>query len=1583
MNDTHHAVSIWKPGRVLREKSNSLAGMSVHALPLLLLLTMTLALRPPACAQGTCGDGTCDPSETMQSCPQDCGIVLIAEDFEDGQVQGWNYDPAHWQIVTDADAGSKVWKTLPAAAAWATTGSVEWADYSFALQVRRVNSDANIYFRHAGLNGYALLLGSSHITLWTERTGTHQDLAMVPASLGDTWHAYDIELVDTTVTVRLDGVVKLAYTDGDPLASLAGGIALEAYAPDGARFDNIQVTSLLPEIEPLDPWVQTNGPEGGVFHTVELDPADPDTVYAGGYGGVFKSSDAGASWTPLLQLVPASREVRDLILHPTDSRILYALSDQLHRSVNGGQDWTMLADGRGFSCLAMNPAAPERLLAGTPDGSVWLSPDSGATWNDVTANLPGFWIRDVAFGPGDDLWAGTAADPSTGLGFLYHSADNGASWNVVSLGQQADTQVHTLFVDPEDQNVVYVGLNDIHNQMFNAAADVYLLKTTNGGGQWTALHLPWTDAMINVMGRAPYDATLYVGTGGMTFRSADGGQTWTWIGPPGRNGDMYDIAVDPRDTRVLYLPRRAYGIVKSTDQGANWVPINDGLLNTTVSLLALADADGSTLYATSSAGEGTFRGSAYGSQWVNVTAGGIDHPWADELVVSPHDAQTIWEVADVGRVFVSEDSGSTWTRIINPDGAGFRAGTIQAVAVAASDPQVLYTVKAGFGLFKSTDGGATWSFLDQSEVDYTYSLAVDPTDPDIVFSGYNPKPFQDWAMVRRSQDGGLAWTTVLSLPHSSGITSVAIDPQNPDIVYAASTGSSVAGGGQIYRSTDGGDTWGPVNSHFTMLTVWGQPQIIGESTNASTAYAATWLGGTWKTTDAGQSWSRLQGAPLSSTSLTLDPAHPNVLYAADRAGPRFWKSVDGGLTWTATDLSSTGAFLVNRVIVAGGYLWVSTFGPGTHGGKLFRSADGGATLNDVTGTLPRSVLDVAVDPDNPQFVFVTTHIHGAYKSDDFGGTWTEMQNFPDIGGYDIEVDPVAPNIVYAAGMGYATVPAWVMPPAGYTFTDGSGVYKSEDGGQTWNQVLTTSNECRAIRLHPSNHNLLFATALTDGFFVSTDGGSNWTNANAGLDTRNLTSVWAAGNKVYAGSQGFGVYAGDLNTTTGAVTWQAARSNKPVPDVYNLQIQVDPTDSNRIYAGANPGGLFRSDDGGATWYDKNFLTPSVLVDDPRRQGYYTFAINPAVPYEVWVGTWGKGIYKSYDSQDFNIGANGTQFEMMGKHVNALLFHPILGVLAATEEGVYHTTDGGNTWHDLSAGLDTRQVRTLSVDAAGRLLAGTAGYELYERRAGDAAWTQLNALGNFGRLWPIWNNRPLYQYSTLLFHPADPSVIYFGTFPAGIYKSLDGGASWQERNVGWPNDGVFTLVFHPQDTDVVYAGSYNGLNRSLDGGAHWEMWNRGWPGEQWVFSIDFDPRDPQVMYACSKNGENEGTGREGFHGTVMKSTDGGANWFAITYGLDLNQEFYKIIVDRLNPDRLYLATQHSGVFISPNGGADWMPWNDGLTNLAAGTNGNNVTNCMVLSASGRTLYFGSAGSGVFRRTTVKAENAVYLPLVLKVQ
>jgi photosystem II stability/assembly factor-like uncharacterized protein len=344
-------------------------------------------------------------------------------------------------------------------------------------------------------------------------------------------------------------------------------------------------------------------------------------------------------------------------------------------------------------------------------------------------------------------------------------------------------------------------------------------------------------------------------------------------------------------------------------------------------------------------------------------------------------------------------------------------------------------------------------------------------------------------------------------------------------------------------------------------------------------------------------------------------------------------------------------------------------------------------------------------------------------------------------------------------------------------------------------------------------------------------------------------------------------------------------------------------------------------------------------------------------------------------------NGTAQTMRGKNIYSMMIDPSNDniVYVSTDRGIYRTTDGGEHWHSLNNGLDSEDIRILVRGSDGTLYAGSLGYELYTYNEPASQWQQMNAFGNFGTLWPIWNDRAMYQYTSLLFHPTDPDIIYFGTFPAGIYKSIDGGQSWRENNIGWTNDGVFTLVFHPQNPDIIYAGTYNGLNRSIDGGAHWEMWDQGWPDEQWVFSIAFDPNNPDTMYACSKNGEDEGIGREEFHGTVMKSVDGGSHWYTITNGLDVNNEFYKIIVDKFDSDKLYLATQYEGVFISRDGGTHWLPWNEGLTDLEAGTNGNNVTNTLIQSADGYYLYFGTAGSGVFRRMTVKYENSIYLPMV----
>ena len=1362
--------------------------------------------------------------------------------------------------------------------------------------------------------------------------------------------------------------------------------ALSEAPPPSNRADtgDSVIPQMLAPVSNESAWEQTAGPPGGSVMSIAVDPILPSVLYAGmADGGVFRSIDQGEHWESVI-FKPDSY-VGTIAATPYGVFVA-ACNLGFYRSDDHGASWHEVEVAHETRvCSVYYSPHGDVLLVSTQDRRVFVSLDSGEVWREVTGDLPPEEITTMATSGSEEYWVGESNRVNGGL---YHTTDGGRHWERAGFPQPPDTDVSHVLVANDDPSLVLVGLRNVHNEG-RPEGHAYSWLTRDGGESWQPIHGFFDpDNGCWPLAQGP-DGAIYVNNANHLYRSRDRGGTWEHLplreGLAGmKTGDFGRMAIDPTAPDNLYVPV-LNGVAKSTDGGSTWAVKSEGMLLTRISLLAAHPTDSGTIYAASAGGEGTFRTTDYGQHWTWLNGGGIAHPWADELVISPHDPATVWEVADVADVFVTSDGGNNWVRTIHPSGDGFRFGSVHAIAAAPSDPDTIYAVKSGFGIFKSTDGGARWRFLHQSEVDYTYSIAVHPSDPDIVYSGYAPKPFQDWATVRRSADGGDSWETVLEVPRSAGIVSVAIDPNDPDTIYAGSTGKD---GGAVYKSTDGGESWAKLNQHFIMSTVWGQPQLIADPNNPSIVYAATWLGGTWKTTDAGETWTLLEEAPISATALSLNVQDTDVVYLADRSTPTVWKSTDAGSTWEqVANFSSDGALLVMRVLADGDTVYAATFHPNLTGGKMYKSTDAGSTWTDVTDALPKGVLDVAVDPTDPDIVYVTTNINGAHKSMDGGTTWTQLLNFPDVGAYDVEVDLVDPTVLYASARG-GSLPAWFTEiagdrPDGVTFTDDAGVYRSTDSGATWTQILTTTASCRAIRQHPANRNVLFAVDLVDGLKVSTDGGDNWISHNTGLGAAVPTSIAVGGDKMYVGTQGCGVYAGDFDVSSGSLTWQPDRSNKPVPAVYSLQIQVDPTNSDRIFVSSYPGGLYCSDDGGTTFRDKNGITPSVVVDDPVRQGYYTYAMNPNDTNEMWLGTWGKGIFKSYNAMSLDVPANGTDMRMYGKHINQIVVDPDYPdtVYVATEEGVFKTSDGGATWSDFNTGLDTSQIRTLAMTADGKLVCGSLGYELYYYDRPDNRWRQMNAFGEFGTFWPIWDDRPLYQYTSLLFHPTDPNVIYFGTFPAGIYKSTDGGQSWRESNVGWTNDGVFSLVTHPDNPGTVYAGTYNGVNRSTDGGAHWEMWDEGWPDEQWVFSIDFDPRDPNVMYACSKNGENEGRGREGFHGTVMKSTDGGAHWFPITSGLNVNQEFYKIIVDQRDPDTLYLATQGEGVFISHDGSVHWLPWNEGLTNRRAGSNGNNVANTMVLSADGFYLYFGSAGSGVFRRTTVTFDHFVYLPLVLK--
>ena len=1332
-------------------------------------------------------------------------------------------------------------------------------------------------------------------------------------------------------------------------------------------------------------WVQTGGPGGGRISDIAFDSADPSVLYAGGsLEGIYVSTDSGDNWE-LMPFPSHIRGVHTVIADPRASSTIYcAFHGGLLKSSDRGETWHETLDVFGEDpyavfVVARDPLDSDVMYAGgevfSPEGGggVYRTGDGGLNWEEISVGLDlpaGTRTEAIAAAGNGTVLVGINDRQLTTWhkGKVFVTKDDGQSWSEMDYGQREDRFIWSLLANPHDLQEVWLSEGSLYNYEL---PQPLLYRSTDVGESWkpVAIDVPFDASQVRVI-ESYEGGRVYVSGGGHLFYTDNGGESFVSINPPSGEmtfGDLTHIAVHPDDADALYLPLHGEGIAHSRDGGRRWELRNSGIIGTSLTLLAADPADPSVIYAASSAGNGTYRSDDFGENWIRLNAGGIVHPWADELLVDPVDPDNVWFVSDVPYIHRSRDRGTTWEVLYNP----YLKGGLNFCSVYAmdqpSDPNIMYVLSNGFGIFKGArvEDNWNWEFLKLSEVDYTYSLAVDPENADVLYSGYSRKPFETAAKVTASYDGGENWFLSLNIEGAEAVTSVVVDPQNSDVVYAASTGEE---GGALWVSRDKGGNWQRLNEQFNFTTIHSFAVPAGDS---PIAYAGVWGGGTYRTADYGANWTKLDGKEtFSVAAIALDPADPDIVYVADRTEPILYRSADGGESWDlhfdagpeyrrlmSVTLDPTD---VDRLYVAA----MKAGGPGMLGGMF--EIDGGA-VTDIGGDLPKVALSLTVDPATPATLYTVLHESGVYRSTNYGRTWTEISGegseLPESGFSALYVDPTDSHRLYL--IGGCDVRFSTFESAGLDPDLVNGVYRSADGGETWENIGRGSLGARSGPIK----SLVFYDGASDviclgaenGVYYTTDGGSNW-QSSPGLPYGTLGGIAVSGTTIHAFTNGAGSITGTIESDY-SITWNSARG--VVAGISFAQLLQDPADSATLYASGYPGGIFKSTDGGLSWHEKNFGMVSFKVEDPLRQGYYALDISESNPEVLYLGLYEKGVYRSFNGAETWYPVNGRNGTMTGRPITSVVVDPTdeNTVYAAAEDGVYRTTNGGQDWEQMNSGLVTDDVKLLHLNADGELYAGSRGYGLYLWRGGS--WEPQNPTGSWGRIWPMWNDRPLYQYTSLLIHPEDNSRMLLGTFPQGIYKSADGGASFRESNIGWTLDGVFRLVCHPENPEIVYAGTYNGLNRSLDFGDHWEMWDNGWPPEQWVFSIAFDPTDPDVMYACSKNGENEGQGVEEFRGTVMKSLDGGASWFEITDGLDKNQEFYKILVDRFDPSTLYLAAQYDGMFISRDAGDSWTAWNEGLTNHTPGTNGNNVTNVLVFSTDHSVLYFGSDGSGVFRR------------------
>jgi hypothetical protein len=501
-----------------------------------------------------------------------------------------------------------------------------------------------------------------------------------------------------------------------------------------------------------------------------------------------------------------------------------------------------------------------------------------------------------------------------------------------------------------------------------------------------------------------------------------------------------------------------------------------------------------------------------------------------------------------------------------------------------------------------------------------------------------------------------------------------------------------------------------------------------------------------RSTDGGSTWEYMDDLKIwDSWALAIDPINTNIVYAGDMLSGGIWKSVDYGKNWDP----------INEGIPTG-------FPNGT-------------------------IHSIAINPQNPSTLIITTLLDGVYKSYDGGENWMHL-GFRKTLLDDVVFDWYDTTVVYlAAGQ----------------------VFKSTDSGLHWTSMGLSGIE--KIIVDPIDHQTIYAGGVGNGIFVSTNGGLLWTNITNELRWRSMEIMAIAVNpiddsEVYLGT-GVGVYNGkkdiyhwqqqfkglnrlavndmdiagdDLHVASlisGNFSYTDAGEWLYKGLFYTLFIRANPEEPNILLATADTEymerWLYRSVDRGNTWNRvEYFSTPYPLP----------IAIAPSDPNRVYAGR-----LRSDDK--------GATWDTMSADLSgysALAVHPEYRdvLYVGNKKGVFKSINGGTSW-DTLAFPDTYNPKILAIDPQNgeNIYVGVYYHGIYKSTHGGVEWNAMNSgLENL-------------NIRAIDIHPLNSDHIYAGTYGGGVFYSENGGVSWLECNAGLPSLYVKALKV---DTAEVFVG-----------------------------------------------------------------------------------------------------------------------------------------------------------------------------------
>ncbi len=616
------------------------------------------------------------------------------------------------------------------------------------------------------------------------------------------------------------------------------------------------------------------GTVSGRVRALAVHPSDANTAYIGAAaGGIWKTTNGGTSWSDIGAGL-ASLTFGAIGIDPNNPNTVYAGGGEilynfnpwlydgqgLFKSTNGGSTWTNITNGFGsqthFGAIAVSKHNSNYVFAALGSGywhlgslsneGVWRSTDAGTTWTKVLAQTD---AHDVWVHPDSANYIYAAIGGAQANAGIWRSTDNGVNWTKTSVGLPSGGSIGRIQAaqSPSSPATMFAII-------YGAGTKLY--KTTDGGAGWFQVSVGvqlggnygdgwrdqgWYDLCVAVHPTNPSivmtgNVELHRTTNGADMSVLRTNPAGAWFSPC--HVDYHIIRFSPSTPNTVYLGCDG-GVYKSTDAGATWASVNNGI-NTIQFYRIASDPNNKNKIFGGAQDNGNFRTTNGGTAWGMTTTGDGMY-----CAVDRGNSSIVYASTQYGSHYKSVDGGASFA-----DMAYTNAGWLSPLVIHPTNSSTLYVMNTS--IYKSTNSGTSFPLLASGVAsDYINSFDISPVNPaKMAFSANDA--FSNLGQVRVSSDSGSTWTTVSGSIGGTTryISRVVMHPTQENTLFAVRSG--FVAGEKIFRSTNLGSTWTNITGNLPNIP---HNDIVVDPIHTDEYYVANDFG-VYHTTDAGATWTR-------------------------------------------------------------------------------------------------------------------------------------------------------------------------------------------------------------------------------------------------------------------------------------------------------------------------------------------------------------------------------------------------------------------------------------------------------------------------------------------------------------------------------------------------------------------------------------------------------------------------------------------------------------------------------------------------------------------------------------------------------